>query len=1665
MSKTRSKKRKLPVAKAAIKEHNSRGSKPTPKANPGQSPVQASDPKAHRHHRIERRLNVPLALGTLIAVAVLAPTLYFVHGFQLSRTSTAFLTRADELAHEEEWLKSADYVQKYLRVRPQDTTQRIRLAELFGKAVAENPRLTLQAMTVYREAIIAAHSNPKKAMELRRELCELLVKSRQFRKAELATLEQPADVVPETDGRHLPIHPADRQLLGRAIYGRFLLGTVSGPFRLEWPNSQPKAWRNEVWSLGTLIEIALKANPADHELSLALAVLLRDHPGMLASEQAEASAAERSVQADSIIDRMITTSPDDVDTLLAAFRYRVRYERPQAGALLDRAIEVAPERIDVLLTAARRARAKAAELSADQLPANPQTTPSADTVTPEAADDAQVTQQLARSEAFYRQALELDPKLETAYVELGDLLRQQGELDRAVKVWTRGAKLIEQAPLLLMMLADGLLSQGNVAQAEKILSDLGELIVDENPLQLQKNSLVDLQRSADLLQAKKYLQLNSPAKAIRHLRRVLPGLSSGSRHIQFAYEANRMLGQAYARLQLWDQVAEAHEAIVGLSIANVSPTHRLAAAMAWRRAGLPARATNHYRLILGQRDEPELWLMLAQATLEVNSMLPFPEQDWSGFTTAIAHATSQREQSDRQSTIRWRAELLSARARWLQTLATGRSEDRDAAKREVEAQIESMVKANSASREFWTEAAKLYQLLGNGKQAIVAADKVIALSDKKNTDGIALKVSLLASQQDLDQARQLVLQSLSAADKESKTQLRKLLARVELMRSQVARATGGSSSLDNTEQLSIPALLQLAEADLARGRDDATKWLSRIRELEGQDGTTWRYVRGRQLLVKLANHPPRPGKSESDPRVIELIQIVAALEQDRPYWAPTHLLKAMTAQARRRADEAIAAYQRAIDLGERRVFVFEQLARLMWATGKPGVESVLARLGTRVPVDPELSAISILSAAQENDMSAALVRAAEAVKLRPKDPMAYLWHAQILALQSQEEAAEQQLIKATEIAPENARTWTALIAFYLQRDRTDDADAAVRQLEAKAAFKSEAQQEYLLAQIVRQMGRQDEAAKRLERAVSLADDDETKAAVLVQAARLDLNQQNLKPAIEKLERAVGLVPNLGQTRRMLAAALAARGEGSDYDRAIELLEETGESTGDQALDQRLKGLLLARRADASYRENVAVAEEIYQRIVDQQSSAADRIFLANLYFIRSQLEPPGAADAAEATQLRADLLKAADEQYRAAANTIPPDPQHVARYIGFLLLRGERDRAVAMLSQLRIAVIGDRSDLPARLARYGRALWELGFRDQSHAVATDVDRRLKELRGKATSEDLQQAIRLHLVREHPDAAAPWISALEKLQPESLQTLELKVKWLQASGMSDIAKETNRFAERYLANPKNAARKVGLYQALAVLCGQIEEYTESERWARRLYKANPNGYRILATSLVMQDRYREALDVCKEALPSVGRPEAVSTMASILTQQPKLDPRQVAEVNELLKEALDEAPDDVKLLTAAGTLRAKQQQVDGAVKLYQRALDLSRRNVLVLNNMATLLAETPNRTDEAIRYADYTLMYSGVSAAVLDTKGTALIRAGRYEEAIELLEMATRAPADSDPRYAFHLAVALHHTGEHSRAKQLLQQALANDLESQLLTPADRDDLARLRNEK
>ena len=132
-------------------------------------------------------------------------------------------------------------------------------------------------------------------------------------------------------------------------------------------------------------------------------------------------------------------------------------------------------------------------------------------------------------------------------------------------------------------------------------------------------------------------------------------------------------------------------------------------------------------------------------------------------------------------------------------------------------------------------------------------------------------------------------------------------------------------------------------------------------------------------------------------------------------------------------------------------------------------------------------------------------------------------------------------------------------------------------------------------------------------------------------------------------------------------------------------------------------------------------------------------------------------------------------------------------------------------------------------------------------------------------------------------------------------------------------------------------------------------------------------------------------------------------------------------------------------------------------MFQDILELAPKNTVALNNLATLLAERPDRHAEALEYIDQAMNIAGRNPALLDTQGTILLNAGKYPDAVTCLEEATAGGA-ADPRYYFHMALAYQRTGQDGYARDSLRLSRERGLKKAILTEGDREQLAALEQE-
>ena len=227
--------------------------------------------------------------------------------------------------------------------------------------------------------------------------------------------------------------------------------------------------------------------------------------------------------------------------------------------------------------------------------------------------------------------------------------------------------------------------------------------------------------------------------------------------------------------------------------------------------------------------------------------------------------------------------------------------------------------------------------------------------------------------------------------------------------------------------------------------------------------------------------------------------------------------------------------------------------------------------------------------------------------------------------------------------------------------------------------------------------------------------------------------------------------------------------------------------------------------------------------------------------------------------------------------------------------------------------------------------------------------------------------------------------------------------------------------------------------LAAIEARAKRYAEALKLAQQLKQLQPGspiGLVLEGDIAMAQERYAEAAKAYESAF-SAGPSGA--TAIKVHAAQVKAGRAKEAEAG--LRRWLKEHPEDVGAMLYAAAESLRTDQPKAAVNYYQQVLRKDPRNVLALNNLASLYQRDGDT--RALSVAESAYKLDPESAVVSDTLGWILVSQGKdASRGIRLLEAAaTKEPANLEIRY--HLAAARAKAGDKARARRELEAMLAS----------------------
>jgi tetratricopeptide (TPR) repeat protein len=199
----------------------------------------------------------------------------------------------------------------------------------------------------------------------------------------------------------------------------------------------------------------------------------------------------------------------------------------------------------------------------------------------------------------------------------------------------------------------------------------------------------------------------------------------------------------------------------------------------------------------------------------------------------------------------------------------------------------------------------------------------------------------------------------------------------------------------------------------------------------------------------------------------------------------------------------------------------------------------------------------------------------------------------------------------------------------------------------------------------------------------------------------------------------------------------------------------------------------------------------------------------------------------------------------------------------------------------------------------------------------------------------------------------------------------------------------------------------------------------------------------------------------EKLKSEKSPEVARLLAGLLSVGNV--PQDLADQgDEALSEAGSSNDRNAELLLSIADMWLAQKKSNKAIDAYKKIVKLKPNDVVALNNLAILLGEQDNGTEEALSLIDQAIRIAGKQPLLLDSKAAILMLANRFDEAVPILEVA--ASATNDPRVVFHLYQALRKSGRDEEASRVKSKVNPVELRKSILTPDDQSSLEEFEKE-
>ncbi len=1581
----------------------------------------------HRSEKIAHGVNVTLLVATLVVVAIAVPAIWFWHTRSVSVIAQAFIdeasalvTEADQLeadgqaAEAEERLsKAVDLTWKFQQIRGEDPESSLLLAKAFDRSPQgqSNPA---RAAQLYAKAIANAAGQEQADMQARAAELSLITGDPN------RAVEQAKSL--KTNSVYIADQSGELRATVDKVHATALMTLVEN-------DSLDSGSLSRGEEPGAVLGVAIESNPEDCNLPMMLASLYRNpeyHKYLGAARQQELDDPESNLdpdaRADAIVDQMVERNQTLGDAWLARFRYRTQFKIDGAQSDLQEALKRDPDDPLINLVHGTSLFQQFTQTRDNNASQNDELS-------------SQQRELLEHAKSSLENCIahspeQLNPVNRDAFALVGLVDYLLGNTELALNRWSDVLSRPEMttplaAPFRQRMI-EVLIEQGRLDEAQQ------ELDAFEQAISQYARAIDDPRKLALLVEPKQALegmlkrQQGSTTEAISVLEQARAEQRGSDENARRVF---RELGRSYMELGQPRSAASVYEEAVQKD--SSSPEFRYLLSDAHSRAGQFDEAVNAFEPVTSSGNATARdWLYLARLILNRESRKPVQLQNWQAFDRAFRQA---RELNDLQPLDQpWQLEILDLSATLAKITSDPAQMDSDELRfrlGELNRRLE-QDSGTGVDPELLATMARLHDQIGQTDEA----DKLMDQYESMVGPVVSLYITragLLASRGEFTAAAQKLDEGLShVTDKDETVQLQlaqvNLLIRDRQYDAAIARMVEIVEAHSDAPRLVIQLANLVIQLPDQINSEPAT-WEARLNDIEGPDGPLAQYLEARRIVLKLqGNEDP----DQRHPLLEQASRLCGEIVRREPDWpdalvltglvlemqadnirqqarqndnADANTIRQQDDMANQMVERAIRSYRRAFELGERGRLVLLRLAELEPDPARR--QQFLAQVDQdQIAGDERLSNLQTTVSIAKNDTQAARTLAEKATEIRSADPSAWLTRARVELIDGDTDAARLSAEQAETLAEASGNLRTVLIELFRFYGFVD---------------------QYVDDQSIRDEWKQ-KARQLTEKIVELSPADQQ---LLIRAEMLEFLGD--PAALDTFRQAAQQFPD---SSRVLERALQFFRNLNSFsfpdalDESIQIANRLVQLQPGNAEYRRIQASLLARRG-ASDDWNL-VTEALSSENLDALDAGENERSLAALLFSRTNVT-------------NSERIRNLEEAYNKVR---------------------DREGALDLI-------------LAGQILRNWAVLLSDADQDQREQKLADA----RDCYVRAAEAADVRNIHLFAVTEFFIEERDWDQAeyyLAKVQnlttrsvAETAPAVALAARLMHRRGADsdnsiDFVEDFGRKFELEVQNLPARSRAQARW-AVAEILDSIEARERALEWRRKAVVDNPDLRPGLALKLAEAGQFEQAISECTNAYQESGETFFVTAIADILISN-NAPPEFYKIADPLFETALATDSDNANLLVSVANARiVGEGRVDDAVQLYEQALKLSPDNELLLNNMATVYAELPDRLPDALRTIDRAIRLYGQRPGLLDTKSIILMFQGDLDGAEKLLrEVVNR---NSDSRFDWHLAEVKWKQYEKSGNSDQLQQAklyfersLEKGLETQILTPGEKQRLAELR---